>query len=312
MNYLILGLLCLFSLNVNGQTMNIIQEKISKLFIASDQGDWETVQQCFAEQVILDYASMTGQAASTVTAQQITESWQSVLPGFEYTHHQLGNFIIQKATDSQASVFCYGTATHYIENEQENLWTVVGSYNFDLEKYGSDWKITQMKFNFKYQLGNTNLPQLAISRLNKQTLPPSTAEQHKATVRQFLKTLEEKQLDNLVELFAQDAEHINPYHSNLFPKGAKGQEEIRAYWQPVFLNFGKMEFPIQEIYAMENPNIIYVKFGGKIQYKDQDAYYENDYYATFKFDDNGKIVEYVEIFNPITAAKAFDLLDKIK
>ena len=42
------------------------------------------------------------------------------------------------------------------------------------------------------------------------------------------------------------------------------------------------------------------------------GFYENNYYSTFTFDEEGKITEYVEIFNPIVAARGFGLLDNIK
>ncbi len=135
---------------------------------------------------------------------------------------------------------------------------------------------------------------------------------NKERVRSFFKALEAENVDQLVSLFAEEAQHINPYASGIFPEGANGKEEIRNYWAPVFPNFDGMEFPIEEIYAMEDPSIVYVKYKGRIKLKDNAGWYENDYYSTFKFDDSGLIVEYVEIFNPIVAARGFGLIDKIK
>ena len=302
--------LILFSFHLKGQEMNIIQEKINTLFIATDQKDWNMVEKCFSQKVLLDYSSMTGQPAAEVSPVQIIEAWKSILPGFEHTQHQLGNFIIKEDRE-KAIVFCYGTATHFIENEGENIWTVVGTYDFELEKEHSIWKVSKMKFNFKYQSGNLELPQLAISRLTTTQVSPSKGEKNKDTARRFFKALENENVDDLVGLFAGDAVHINPYHSGLFPKGANGKEGIRAYWAPVFPSFEGMEFPIEEIYAMEDPNIVYVKYKGIIKLKNDAGYYNNDYYSTFKFNQKGEIVEYVEIFNPITAAKGFGLLDKL-
>lgn len=139
-----------------------------------------------------------------------------------------------------------------------------------------------------------------------------TAEQNKQTVRQFFLALENKNVENLVALFAEDAKHINPYASGLFPEGANGKEGIRDYWTPVFPNFDDMTFPIEEIHAMEDPYIVFVKYRGRIQLKDGAGSYENDYYSTFRFDSSGLIIEYVEIFNPIVAARGFGLIDKIK
>ncbi len=137
------------------------------------------------------------------------------------------------------------------------------------------------------------------------------AQNNKNSVKAFFKALEAENVDAIVDLFAADAKHINPYHSGIFPKGATGKEGIRAYWTPVFPNFDGMTFPIEELYAMENPNKVFVKYAGNIQLKNNAGIYNNDYYSTFTFNEDGKITEYVEIFNPIVAAQGFRLTDKI-
>ena len=62
---------------------------------------------------------------------------------------------------------------------------------------------------------------------------------------------------------------------------------------------------------MEDLKIVFVDFKGHVRLKDGAGLYANDYYAIFKFNDKSEIVEYVEIFNPIVAAKGFGLLDQI-
>ncbi len=311
MKHLVIGLLGLLALPLKGQEMNIIQSSINKLFIATDQQDWAGVEQSFAAKVLLDYSSMSGQAAANLSSSEITSAWKTILPGFEHTHHQVSNFIIDEQ-GRNATAFCYGTANHYLENAGGNVWTVVGSYDFELSQEGKDWKISAMKFNFDYQAGNLALPQAAIDRVAGKPNSPTGAELNKASVRQFFKALETRELDILVELFAENGKQSNPYHSDLFPAGVEGKTNIRAYWEPVFANFGEMRFPIEELYAMEDPSLVYVKYDGSIQLKNNQGYYENNYYSTFKFDEAGKILEYVEIFNPITAARGFGLLDQIK
>ena len=138
-----------------------ITTTITKVFVHTDQKDWSGVEAQFNNQVLLDYSSMTGADAVTISPNEITTGWKTVLPGFTHTHHQIGNFITT-INGNTAHAFCYGTATHYLEDENGNIWTVVGSYDFDLEKIQDTWKITSMKFNYKYQSGNTKLIQKAI------------------------------------------------------------------------------------------------------------------------------------------------------
>lgn len=137
------------------------------------------------------------------------------------------------------------------------------------------------------------------------------AEQNKQTVRQFFNAIEAEDAELIASFFADDGVHINPYHSGLFPQGAKGKEAIRAYWAPTFPNFDGMSFPIDELYAMEGDDKVFVHYQGRIVLKGGEGVYENDYYSTFKFNAQGQITEYVEIFNPIVAAKGFGLLGQI-
>lgn len=147
---------------------------------------------------------------------------------------------------------------------------------------------------------------------NAQQMKDDIGTRNKATVKQFFQLLEEEDIAAFVNLFAVDGKQINPYASGLFPEGATGREELMAYWSPVPDNFDGMEFQIEEIYAMEDPTIVFVNFKGRIKLKNDAGYYENDYYSTFKFSESGLIAKYVEIFNPIVAARAFGLIDKIK
>ncbi|UTW64758.1 nuclear transport factor 2 family protein [bacterium SCSIO 12741] len=142
------------------------QETVIELFVSTDEQQWDQVKAVFDSKVLLDYSSMTGSPATSMTPDEIVDAWKGLLPGFDHTHHQLGNFQMT-LSNNQAQVFCYGTASHYLENESGKLWWVVGSYNFDLVKEDETWKIAGMKFNFKYQDGNTQLPQLAMKNLKK-------------------------------------------------------------------------------------------------------------------------------------------------
>nr|WP_299382551.1 nuclear transport factor 2 family protein [Allomuricauda sp.] len=157
--------ICL-TLNAQEMEQSLVQSTVTKLFVATDQEDWSLVEAKFADQVNLDYSSMTGNPAAEVSPAEITSSWKTVLPGFDHTHHQIGNFITEIIED-KAHVFVYGTASHFLEDENGSVWTVVGSYDFDLEKTGSNWKITAMTFNYKFQNGNNELIQKAIENVSK-------------------------------------------------------------------------------------------------------------------------------------------------
>lgn len=137
-----------------------IIETVQNIFIGADERDWDLCRSAFADNVLLDYTSLAGGEPATLPATTIIGNWKAFMPKFKATHHQLGNFIVREAGES-ASVFFYGTATHYFPNDSgNNIWTVVGTYNATLERSGENWKVNALKLNLKYVDGNASLPQL--------------------------------------------------------------------------------------------------------------------------------------------------------
>ena len=148
--------------------MNVYEaEKLVKLlFLYTDEREWDKLKDVFAETFILDYESMNGKPPKKMTPNELVESWRGLLPGFEFTHHQLGN-IITEIKKNKAHVLCYGTATHYIQDYEEPVWNVVGTYDLEIIEENGTLKVDKMRFNYKYATGNLSLPDIAKERLNQ-------------------------------------------------------------------------------------------------------------------------------------------------
>lgn len=295
------------------ETSISIEQTIKDLFRFTDERQWEKVENIFAPEVLLDYTSMAGGEPSHLSPQQITSSWKGLLPGFDYTHHAVSNFQIDQ-DGKTAKVRHFGNAVHFLAGQPgEARWVVIGKYEHHLSLLNGQWRVDQMKFIMEEMSGNMDLPRFAQERVQGKLLQSVTiAERNKATVKQFFSLLSEENIPAFIDLFAEEGKQVNPYSSGLFPEGAVGKKALSEYWTPVTGNFEGMEFPIEAIYALEDPSIIFVKYTGKIKLKNNAGYYQNDYYSTFTFDEVGKITEYVEIFNPIVAAEGFGMLDQIK
>ena len=139
-----------------------------------------------------------------------------------------------------------------------------------------------------------------------------TKEVNIETARNFFRFLEQRRLKEFSELFTENGKWIHPYHSGLFPAETVGKKEIYNSIKTAAANFDKIQFPIDEIIPFEDPNRVAVKFTGRLKLKNGSGTYENDYLDLFSFDEQGKILEWIEYYNPITAAKALGLMDKIK
>ena len=134
-----------------------VKEAINRLFISTDNRDWDTVSQLFAPEVLFDMTSMVGGKPIMLTPQEIVGSWEKGLKPLKAIHHQAGNYIVH-VNEKQADVFCYGIASHFLPNKtNQNTRIFVGSYDFHLIKNGEEWQIDKFKFNLKYIDGNLNL-----------------------------------------------------------------------------------------------------------------------------------------------------------
>lgn len=135
----------------------MVYDTVNELFLATDRQDWPAVENVFADEVFFDMSSLTGNPAITLSPREITQGWDQGLKGLEAVHHQTGNYRI-RVNGSEAQVFCYGTATHYLTTRSgRNTRTFVGSYDFGLTRIHKAWKIKSFKFNFKFMEGNPNL-----------------------------------------------------------------------------------------------------------------------------------------------------------
>ena len=147
---------------------------------------------------------------------------------------------------------------------------------------------------------------------NERSGGSGVARRNKGTAIRFLRLLEKGKIDALVRLFAKNGRQVNPYATGILPEGAVGREALFEYWEPLPQVTDSVKFIVQEVYALEDPNIIFMRYDGRIKLKANPVLYQNNYYATFRFNERGKIVEFAEIFNPIIAARALGLVDLIE
>ncbi|MDA5556198.1 nuclear transport factor 2 family protein [Shimia sp. MMG029] len=137
----------------------------------ADLGDWDQVAAQFhPEGAVLDYTSYANASAGTQQAlpallpAEIVAAWQTVLPGYDRTHHLMGTESVQIDGD-RATTTANIYATHILANDGEDTWVFIGDYQHELTKTDDGWKITFMRANLRAQLGNENLPALAAERV---------------------------------------------------------------------------------------------------------------------------------------------------
>ncbi|MBG8554372.1 nuclear transport factor 2 family protein [Hymenobacter guriensis] len=132
----------------------------------------------------------------------------------------------------------------------------------------------------------------------------ATAQQNRQVVNRFYEAVESQQFAVIKDVFLPNARQLIPYAPPGFPKRLEGSEAIYQQFSGLTAYFGRMRFP-RQIFVTEDPDFLFVKFNGDMEVK-SGGKYENEYVGTFRLKD-GKIVEYVEYFNPLVMARAFNI-----
>jgi ketosteroid isomerase-like protein len=131
------------------------------------------------------------------------------------------------------------------------------------------------------------------------------------TVKRFVQLVERRDIPAFLDLFAEEGMQYNYFQESMMPPVIKGKKALREFWIPIPDRFSSMKFPIEEIYPMADPQKVAVKYRGFAKLKDGSGEYNNEYFALFFFDEDGKIREYHEYSNPVVTAKAFKMMEKL-
>lgn len=289
--------------NAKMEQQQIIQT-IKSIFIGSDEGNWNKVENGLADNVLLDYTSMTGGNTSTLSPKQITNEWAALLPGFQSTHHQIGNYTIN-VLGNEATINFHGLALHYLPNKSGNdIWIVVGTYDYHLVKINGNWKADKIKFNLQKQEGNLELPAMAKenvkNRVGFKKIPVST--ETKKVVADFFTALEKLNIPDFLKVWADDGKQIMPLAPQVFPSSLSGKAAIYNQYKALPENYTSMSFPFK-VYPTENPNKAIVQYAGTIPLKDGGEY-NNNYVGIFEIH-NGKLQQFTEYFDPYILEEAF-------
>jgi hypothetical protein len=129
----------------------------TKLFICTDDRNWDCVKDVFAPEVLFDMTSLAGGEPVKMTPEKIASTWEQGLKSLKAIHHQAGNYQVT-VEGNEADLFCYGIAYHYLPNAtNRNTRTFVGSYTMHLIRSDAGWKIDKFRFNLKFIDGNKDL-----------------------------------------------------------------------------------------------------------------------------------------------------------
>ena len=139
MNHILTGVLLISVLTVaspavpaasDPQDEAAIKTTIESIGILADQGNFEEIEKLYADEVELDYTSLTGGEVERISPQALMTQWASVLPGFDRTRHAISDIAVTlDGTGAEATANVI--ADHYVG---DLFWQVRGTTAMNSKK----------------------------------------------------------------------------------------------------------------------------------------------------------------------------------
>jgi SnoaL-like domain len=134
---------------------------LTRLLHAVDALDWATVRGALADEVAVDYTSMTGGEPETLAAGDLIARWQGLLPGFDVTQHLTGPVVLTDDGGPGVRANTHLVAYHRLTGaDGGESWVLHGHYTARLV----DGKVAGLTLTVLFQDGNLDLPRLAAER----------------------------------------------------------------------------------------------------------------------------------------------------
>lgn len=281
-------------MNTHNQAVKAIEAQLKKMFAAVDERAWIEVSNTMADSVYTDYTALGGEAGFN-TPEAIITNWKALLPGFSRTVHQVHNFAVWVAGE-RATATMDAIATHYLDvAEGDDYWTVFVGYDTEFIFEDGHWKLARIDLSLYDQVGNENLPQLALANVNEgRIMPLENNSEAIASAERFFSALEANDLSALLANMTEDAQQEMPLSPADFPKVLAGKPAIEHQYAGVMKYTQRYE---RTYLPTSDPHTVLVKFNGTVV-TEAGKDYNNYYVNLFTTDDKGRISRIVEHFNP--------------
>lgn len=260
-----------------------------------DRHDFVTLEGLYAEHVVRDYTSLNGGEPEATTNVALMTRWAKHLPGFDRTRHSLYG-LTAKVDGDTAVIEADVIAEHWIGDMQ---WTVSGRHIYQAGKFGRDWRVTGQTFLFKGEAGSREAAKLAGAAAAARPNAYLLRQQAKAAVLQLLTGFEDKDMDRVNSVWAEDAVQEMPYAPEGFPKAVVGREALIAHYSPfpTKCEYARMTDGIA-IHQTQDPNVLVVEYQGNVKWFGKDDPYIQPYVGLFRVE-GGKIKLFRQYFDSI-------------
>lgn len=264
-----------------------IIETINKFARHTDHRDWEALSGILAEEVYVDYTSLTGGEPGTMKSGDLIAVWQGMFASLTVSQHLISNHLVEAdgteaACDTQCQARFTAAAPH-----GDRAFLVGGDYRFGLERAGTGWRVNSITMISTWSSGNPGV--LGIGQ--------ATGGNALELARRYLDGLMARDGDAVASLFTDDGILDMPYSPPGFPKRVQGTDALRQLYGSITRSFRSIRLPIAQVQNFADPSWVLVEFDGDFE-KPDGGHYSNHYFGTFHVV-GGKIKTCREVYDPL-------------
>jgi hypothetical protein len=151
-------------------THEAVSGVFTRMLHALDLRDWQAMRDAFADHVDVDYRSLAGEPAATVSGDDLAGGWRSFVGAFDVTQHLTGPIVSVEMPGGEMKLATHVRGVHRIAGAAGGeTWMVAGHYQARLVHRRAGWRILGLTLTVLYQEGNLELPRIARAR----AAPPS-------------------------------------------------------------------------------------------------------------------------------------------
>jgi ketosteroid isomerase-like protein len=280
-----------------------VKTVVESVATLADRSEFEALERLFADEILVDYSSLSGQPADVKSPRALMTEWAGILPGFDRTRHDLSD-ISATIDGARATAIADVVAGHWIAGD---YWQVDGHYDYELVRDGNGWKITAITFNLEGETGSRDVFGPAIEAAKAEPPPYLQRQQTRQVVMDFLTGLEEKDMDKVNGVWAEDAVQDMPYVPAGWPNKVVGREALIQQYAGWPTASGTVKFTDGIVFRdTTDPRTVFVEYKGVVDIVPTGLTYRQTYGGLFHVED-GKITLFREYFDPREFARAFGL-----
>lgn len=139
--------------SVRGSDTAAVVATVNSVGAFADQRRWRDLRAAFADEVDVDYSSLTGVPAARVKADDLIAGWEKGLSTFATTEHLIGGHEVTVTGDT-AECRARFIATHTRGTpDTADRWTGGGRYRYTLTRVGGLWKVTGTVMTLEWEQG---------------------------------------------------------------------------------------------------------------------------------------------------------------